>query len=863
MSESRKFEESVALRFQLFNGMFTGLPFPGVHSTGIILPLFIEYVRDSLANGAHPEHIIHTFFAERREIHSDEEVVQELSRILQFVERQVVLFDAIEDAAFLETHDIHGAGSLKHLQQKIRDTDKKIDYAQFLQDYSLRVVLTAHPTQFYTNEVLGILTDLYSALKENNVRAIRDYLMQLGQTPFRNRDKPTPLEEASGLMWILEHVMYSVVPIINEEIFSPIADPLEGTWRPVVELGFWPGGDRDGNPYVTAAVTAEVARMLKTAVANRYLEDVYALQRRLTFPDTTGILKQIEERLYALVHTDSRERIDTEGYDNPAELLNDLTKVHKKLRENHQSLFGNLVERLYTRVRSFGFHFATLDIRQDSRIHAACVAEIREFIGSCDSVISDDPEYLITYLQNQPQTQVQKWAAELTEYLIQQGKEVLADCISTIPVIAEIQRENGDSGCHRYIISNSGSVEDVLNVWLIAAFGGMNQQHLPLDITPLFETIPDLHAAQSVMSELFQNRLYREHVQHRGNRQVIMLGFSDGTKDGGYVTANWEIFKAKEQLTAITKAAGIRVEFFDGRGGPPARGGGNTHRFYRSLGKDIEGRTIQLTIQGQTITSLYGTEDSARYNMEQLVSAGIENSMFPDDSILLTEQGRNVMEAISESSSRAYQALKDHPQFVPYLEKMTPLRLYGKAKIGSRPTRREGKSEQSSFASLRAIPFVGAWGQVKQNIPGYFGFGTALSALREKGIGDELEQLYQNNLFFQTLVDNSMQSLAKTFFALTRYQQEDPEFGPFWHILHDEYQRSVHELLAVSKQSSLLAQEEKIRQSIRLREQMVLPAVVIQQYALQQLRSGNNEKTFSQLVVKSLAASINAGRNVV
>lgn len=863
MSETKNFEESVALRFQLFNGMFTGLPFDSVRATGITLPLFVEYIRNALADGVDPDRIIHTFFQEHRKITSEHEVVQELSRILQFVERQVVLFDAIEDAAFLETHDMHDAGSLKHLHQKVQDRDARVAYAQFLEEFSLRVVLTAHPTQFYTNEVLGILTDLYNALKNNEVIAIREYLMQLGQTPFRNRDKPTPLEEAAGLMWILEHVMYSVVPAINEDIFSPVCDPLADEWRPVVELGFWPGGDRDGNPYVNSAVTLEVARMLRNSVLTCYLEDVSALQRRLTFPTVTEVLKRMESRLRSMVQECSIGVVDTDSYAKPDDLLTDITVIHRAIAEKHQGLFIKLVEQLYTRVRSFGFHFATLDIRQDSRVHAACVKEIWRFIHKHEPALPTDPERIIQYLQQQPRERVRQWAAQLSEELTARDEVTLADCISTILVIEEIQKENGEFGCHRYIISNTRCAEDVLNVWLIAAFGGLNQAHLPLDITPLFETIPDLHASQTIMSDLYHNRLYRDHVRQRGDRQVIMLGFSDGTKDGGYVTANWEIYKAKEQLSATTTAAGIRAEFFDGRGGPPARGGGNTHRFYRSLGKDIEGRTIQLTIQGQTITSLYGTEDSARYNLEKLVSAGIENSVFPDASILLTTPGRSIMEKVSEHSFHAYNALKEHPQFVSYLEEMTPLRHYGKAKIGSRPAKRGGKSGKTSLDALRAIPFVGSWGQVKQNVPGYFGFGTALAVLRAEGFDEDLRNLYKTNLFFQTLVENSMQSLAKTYFPLTKYQENDPDFGSFWRILHDEYQKTIQELLAVSGQSRLLTRDRNISESIKLRERMVLPAVVIQQYALQQLRMGNDEETYTQLVVKSLAASINAGRNVV
>ncbi len=871
-----RFQEHVGLKFQLYNGLFFSLPFSGVRSTGILVPLFIEHIRHALDAGEDPRGIVHTFFRDRQGLATEQEIIGELFRILRFVERQVVLFDAIEDAAFVHTHEMNGPGSLADVLTRVADEGASATYESFLDEFSVRVVLTAHPTQFYTREVLSILTDLSTALAGNDIGAIRELLLQMGQTRFRNQTKPTPLDEARGLMWILEHVMYQVVPGINRNLNT--ANP-----RSVLELGFWPGGDRDGNPFVTAEITRQVGEMLRSSVLLRYLEDVRQLRRRLTFPDVIDLMERMEHTLTATVYPFSgttvaageglhcAEPLD-ERYHAPDQLLAELEAIRSIVNARHEGLFAQRIEAVQDAVRTFGFHFAVLDVRQDSRVHTACVREIVGFLqqqepGHCPfQYPEEEQEYLtatIRWLQDQPRETVESRARQLAADLRTRDAAVLADCIETIAAIRTIQERNGERGCHRYIISNTQRMENVLEVWLIAAFGGMQAVELPLDMVPLFETIPDLNAAQQIMTSLYENPLYNRHLHSRRKRQTIMLGFSDGTKDGGYVTANWEIYTAKERLSAVTRAHGFRANFFDGRGGPPARGGGNTHKFYRSLGPEIDSRSIQLTIQGQTITSLYGTPDSARYNLEQLVSAGIENGVFPENQHRLADDDRALMQSLSELAHQEYQKLKQHELFVPYLEQMTPLHFYGRTNIGSRPAKR-GNGQQLTLDQLRAIPFVGAWSQMKQNIPGFYGFGAALQRLMEKSAGPAITNLYRRSLFFRTLVENSMQSLAKTCFPLTRYHLKDPQFGQFWSLLNDEYQRTVAALATVSGQDVPLAGEPDIRDSIQLRETMVLPSAVIQQYALAMIReTPENGEVYEKLILKSLAASINAGRNVV
>jgi phosphoenolpyruvate carboxylase len=314
------------------------------------------------------------------------------------------------------------------------------------------------------------------------------------------------------------------------------------------------------------------------------------------------------------------------------------------------------------------------------------------------------------------------------------------ELIESIKVIGQLQQMNGEQGCQRYVISNCQSAVNVIQVYQLAKLLLAKGNDLRLDIVPLFETIEDLAQAPQVMAALYNIREYREHLKRRGNKQTIMLGFSDGTKDGGYLRANWSIFRAKENLTRLSRKHGLTAAFFDGRGGPPARGGGNTHDFYASLGETIEDKEVQITIQGQTISSNFGKPVSCLFNLEQLLSAGIENDVFRNNVIQVSENEKNLLEALAEEGHKAYLELKRHPMFVPYLEKATPLSFFGDTNIGSRPVKRN-QGDSLKFEDLRAIPFVGAWAQMKQNIPGFYGVGAALNELKKQGKLKELKDL--------------------------------------------------------------------------------------------------------------------------
>jgi phosphoenolpyruvate carboxylase len=444
---------------------------------------------------------------------------------------------------------------------------------------------------------------------------------------------------------------------------------------------------------------------------------------------------------------------------------------------------------------------------------------------------------------------------------------VIKDTIASISAIKQVQEFNGPEGCNRYIISQCNSALNVLEVYGLFLLGGWNKDDLNIDIVPLFETVEDLQNAGAIMTSLYQNREYQQHLKRRNNRQTIMVGFSDGTKDGGYLMANWSIYKAKEELTRISRENNVEVVFFDGRGGPPARGGGKTHKFYASMGNNISNEQIQLTIQGQTVSSNFGTIDSAQYNIEQLLHAGVTNGVLSDKQTTLEPPEEKLLQELADESFKSYIELKNHPDFMRYLSFISPLKFYSDTNIGSRPAKR-GTSSVLSLKDLRAIPFVGAWSQLKQNVTGYYGVGTALQALDTKGKLPEIKNLYHDSLFFKTLIDNCEMAMKKCFFPLTAHLAMHPKYGEIWNMIYKEYELTERYLYKLSGKNELMADYPIEQLSVQMRERIVLPLTTIQQFAMtrirdmeEQLVSNPVKENYEKLVIRCSFGIINAGRN--
>ena len=831
------YENHVGLKFQLYNSLFLTLPLDGIKNTGIFIPVLNEFCLAKLAEGHSPVQIIAQFFEEYKDGENRAEQIDFLFKVIQYIERQVVLVDALEDAAYDKLNNLSGKGSLSEFMMRMERAGNLEDLMNRLQDFSIRPVLTAHPTQFYPGRVLAIITDLTAAIQENDLGAIRMYLKQLGKTPFFQKAKPTPYDEAINLIWYLQNVFYQSAGDITAAMRRSLPN-WDGTLN-LINLGFWPGGDRDGNPFVSVDTTLQVASRLRDVLLQCYYQDLRNLRRRISFSGVYEDLMAIEKMVLRCIR--HQDEWDFKIF------RSSLHKVLNDLHEQHDSIFVELVEELLDRVALFGSHFASIDVRQDSREIKRAFDAVADQLGLN---VPTTPEELFDLDA--------KWDGTLTD------DDRVDDTLQSFRVIREIQAKNGPKGAHRYIISNCRGAMDVARVFALARWTAFGDEKISVDIVPLFETIDDLMGAGASMNTLYSESNYRRHLTQRGNKQTIMLGFSDGTKDGGYMSANWNIYRAKENLTRISKLNDIDVVFFDGRGGPPARGGGNTHNFYASLGRQIASSEIQLTVQGQTISSNFGTSESAQFNMEQLITAGLENLLLDDDSKILQPNERQLLEELSDISLKYYSELKEDTLFTEFLEEMSPLKYYGQANIGSRPSKR-GQAKKLELDDLRAIPFVGAWSQLKMNIPGFYGLGKALQEISEAGRLHEVQVLYRQSKFFRTLVENSMQSMCKTFFPLTAYMASDIKFGKFWSSLNEEFDRTQQWVLKISGQAELLSNNPGIKASIALRENIVLPLLVIQQYALITLReeslSEADRAIFEKMVVRSLYGNINASRN--
>jgi phosphoenolpyruvate carboxylase len=852
-----RFKQNVLSKYQIYNSIFMTLPFDTITKTGVLLPLFHETCKKGFANGDDPTAIVDTFFKKYQARRSKESQINLLFRFIQYIERQVVLFDAVEDAAFPIVNNMEGIGTLRNLKESAISENRLEALKDYLEEFKVRIVLTAHPTQFYPGSVLGIITDLTEAIKQNDLRKITNLFAQLGKTPFFKREKPTPYDEAVSLIWYLENVFYESFGEIYNYIQQNIYDDRR-KHNEIINIGFWPGGDRDGNPFVKPDTTLKVAERLKKSILKKYYADLKNLRRKLTFRD-------VEERIIRLETIMYNFSIDlnTPNQISSKELIRELLDIRNTIVKVHQSLYVSEINNLINRVRLFGYYFATLDIRQDSRIHHSVFTTVIDYL-----IKKGNPSFPKNYhnLSEKEQIKILSNVGEAHIEIDSFEDEMVRNTLKTIEAIQVIQNMNGEKGANRYIISNNQTALNVIQLFSMLKMVAFKEA-LTVDVVPLFETITDLENAPMVMEQLYTNPVYMAHLKARGNKQTIMLGFSDGTKDGGYLMANWGIYKAKELLTEISRKYDISAIFFDGRGGPPARGGGKTHQFYASLGPNIEDKEVQLTIQGQTISSNFGTLHSSQYNLEQLISSGMYNRI-GKEKLALSDEDRVVMNDLAESSYKAYKDFKSHPMFIPYLERMSTLKYYAKTNIGSRPSKRSN-SDKLVFSDLRAIPFVGSWSQLKQNVPGFFGVGTALKAYEDRGEFDKVETLYNNSKFFKTLLENSMMSLTKSFFDLTRYMSKDKEFGAFWNIIYNEYVVTKNILLKLTGYKELMENEPSGRASIDVRESIVLPLLTIQQYALKKVQELEKEapldeeqiKIFEKIVTRSLFGNINASRN--
>jgi phosphoenolpyruvate carboxylase len=759
----------------------------------------------------------------------------------------------------------------------------------------IRPVLTAHPTETKRQAILTKLRTIAGTLRRLNnddllpleaselTNRLREDILLLWQSDETRDRPPTVLDEVRTGLYFFEATLYNVLPEIYSEFARALSLAYPGDKFDVptfLRYGSWIGGDRDGNPFVTVDVTEHALRTMKESILTLYNVAVDELYHHL-IPAVTRIpisqelansiaedLKLVPEnevevldrfrmepyrqklimmfrRLRATRAENERpwdERVrNARAYHSVDEFMRDLQIIDRSLRENKGARIadGRLAD-LIRNVEVFGFHLATLDVRQHSGRHRAAVAEVYNHYGiysDYNALAEPDKVRVLTaeILNLRPFTAQLVFSEETNE------------SVRLFRLIRRAKDEIDEDAIQTYIISMTSSISNMLEVLLMAKDAGLLGR---IDIVPLFETVADLDNAPAIMATLFKNDAYCKHLDLRGRRQQIMIGYSDSNKDGGYLQANWMLFKAQRTLAQLCEKHGVRLTLFHGRGGTLGRGGGPANRAILAQPPESVRGNIKITEQGEVISSRYSNRDLARRHLEQLVGAVLLTSgrrpRFPKE-----EEWAGVMTELSDIAFGKYRSLVTLPQFLSFFHETTPIDQVGALNIGSRPARRKATQD---ISDLRAIPWVFAWTQSRVNLPSWYGVGTALETWM--AAGDQLErratlrEMYKVWPFFRTILENVQMGLAKADFAIASLYAEltdEATCEAIFTDLQDEFDRTVRVVLNISETPQLLDKEPVIQRSIRVRNPYVDPMNYIQVALLRRLRTESNPEAADRL----------------
>ncbi|MDZ4771086.1 MAG: phosphoenolpyruvate carboxylase, partial [Chloroflexota bacterium] len=670
--------------------------------------------------------------------------------------------------------DLHAAGTSAERVRAILETLR------------VRLVMTAHPSEAKRKEILIKLRHIADLLAQHDgdllpreraaiAGAISEEIEELWQTRPNRASRPKVEDEVSfGLYFITSAIMDETL-IVYEELRAALRETYpDADWDelpPVLGFASWIGGDRDGNPNVTADITLETIGRLREQARTIYISEIALLRDHLTqsideigvspelmrWVSKSGFPERDADEIYRLVMRIIGDKLASDQYPTHEELLADLQIVHDSLMRNRgQFVAGGTLRRLMDKIRLFGLHLAPLDVREDARLHRATMDELLTHYGHSSSY-ADLPEAekqaLLTAEIVNPRP---FFPAELT------FSETTNRVIATWRMIARAHKTYGTVAIDSVIASMSTAPSDVLTLLLFAREVGVEKA---VDLAPLFETIEDLQSAPAIMAALFENPQYRTYLAGRGDRQQIMLGYSDSNKDGGYFASNWGLYTAQQALAEVCDRYGIALELFHGRGGSIGRGGGPTNRAIRSQPPGAMRGRIKITEQGEVIAYRYGNGAIARRHLQQVINAAIAAIGAPPPPPI-DPAWRDAMLTLSQTSERAYRDfVYETPGFLDYWQQATPINELARLPIGSRPAKRSA----GGFGSIRAIPWIFSWMQSRAIIPSWFGVGTSLEAfcaVPERL--DLLRTMYEQWTFFQAIVDNLELDLTKADMGIAR-----------------------------------------------------------------------------------------------
>ena len=747
---------------------------------------------------------------------------------------------------------------LGKLSTTIKMVAEKENAAEILEKLNVVPVLTAHPTQVQRKSMLDLTNHIHALLrkyrdvklglinKEKWHTDLRRYIEIIMQTDMIREKKLKVTNEITNVMEYYQSSFLNAVPRLTAE-YKKLAKEqgIELQHPKPITMGMWIGGDRDGNPFVTAETLNKSALTQCEVIMNYYDEKIYNLYREFSL--STSIvnvsdkvremaLKSQDNSIYREKELYRRALFDIQAkmratktyliedkdvhprYATADEFYQDLLAIRDSLLENKGEylISGEFVE-LMQAVEIFGFYLASIDMRQDSSVHEACVAELLASAGINDhySDLSEDEKcaLLLKELEEDPRI-LSATHAEKSELL---EKE-----LSIFKAARKLKDKLGENVIRQTIISHATSVSDMLELAImLKEVGLVDAQKARVQIVPLFETIEDLDHSEETMRKYFSLPLAKKWIASKDNYQEIMLGYSDSNKDGGYLSSCWTLYKAQQQLTAIGDEFGVKVTFFHGRGGTVGRGGGPTYEAITSQPlKSIKDR-IRLTEQGEVIGNKYGNKDAAYYNLEMLVSAAINRMITKKKSDTNTS---NRYEAIMDQVvDRSYDIYRDlvfgNEHFYDYFFESSPIKAISSFNIGSRPAARKTITE---IGGLRAIPWVFSWSQSRVMFPGWYGVGSSFKEFIDqdpKNI-EFLRDMYQNWPFFQSLLSNVDMVLSKSNMNIAfEYAKlcEDEEVQAIYYTILDEWQLTKDVILAIEGYDELLAENSYLKDSLNYR----------------------------------------------
>lgn len=781
---------------------------------------------------------------------------------------------------------------------------------EMIQGISLELVMTAHPTEASRRAVLDIHQRIANGVmeldnpsltfreREQLRKKLLGEVITLWQTDELRDRKPTVIDEVNNGLYFFDETLFDVLPEVYQELERCLHKyyPEESWHVPIfMKFGSWIGGDRDGNPSVTSKVTWETLTMHRKLALQKYEELLREFMTHLSFSKnivevTQELLDSVqadrealdlrsnevwrnEKEPYRIKIVYMIEKIQNAGnpnvseskkYNSPDEFVEELKMIDRSLRNHYADFIADeYVAKLIRQVELFGFHLATLDVRQHSKEHESAMTEILAKMSICKdyAALSEEEKIqLLTNLLNEPRP--------ITSPYMDYSESTL-ECLNVYRVVKKAQQEFGRNCISSYLISMTQGASDLLEVLVFGKEAGLYRQEADgsvvctLQSVPLFETIDDLHAAPDIMRTLYQIPAYRNSLVSTNHLQEIMLGYSDSNKDGGVITANWELRVALRSITAAAKESGVKLKFFHGRGGALGRGGMPLNRSILAQPADTIGGGIKITEQGEVLSSRYSMKGIAYRSLEQATSALITAALWArnpqrDESETHWEE---IMKDISEKAQTKYQDLifRD-PDFLTFFKESTPLPEIGELNIGSRPSKRKNSDR---FEDLRAIPWVFAWTQSRYLLPAWYASGTGLYSFYE---GKEenlkvLQNMYENWSFFRSLIDNLQMALAKADLQIAK------EYGSMikdssiaeriFNEIREEYVRTSELILSITGQQEILDNVPVIQESIRLRNPYVDPLSYMQVQLLSELRGQKEQGEDDALLLREVLLTIN------